>query len=220
MDNIINIEKEIQLLKLKADNTNKKRKIARLKTEIKKLSLNQHSQIIAYLIESNTDFNRISHENSELLKNDNIVFGVSKKAGSMIKLYDATFKGTIHSNGYLYFKPFLTSTSFNLFSGLSFPLGYKGTINSQGIGNIRPQKYASSMGGTYIPKKFKGSIDLKGNITLSPRDMYFTTSSGVTVERIVGDPFSKDENKRSLFLKNRLHLLEMVDKLKESICNY
>lgn len=210
---------EIQILdirnKIESENSNRiKNKFV---GKLKKLEYNQETSIMNYLEESNRSYELIAQENFDLLINDNIEFVVMSEQNAMFASHAVEMKGSVHNNGFFYGYTSETDAFMFKITKHFYPLSYTGIINYMGESELQISKKKYTFIGSKVPKKYRGSIDYYGNLTMDTIDTFFELDGSIFVTSIIADLFSGNVEKRDKFLNNKNLLQNEINDFRNEI---
>ena len=98
-----------------------------------------------------------------------------------------------------------------------YPLSYVGLINYFGEAEIYMDKKRYNLFGSKIPKKFIGSINTKGGLSLEATESFEESPGKIYVNNIAADLFSRDLEKRKKFLNNKSQLKKRINDYRNNL---
>jgi hypothetical protein len=210
-------ELEINKLLILLENADRAREEKKLKEHLKRLNYQQNKSILKYLEANDITYNSLTKENFELMINDHIEFVVTSEDWGIFKSHATELNGDVHDNGFFYAQT--TKTDFALFNfqKRSYPLGYQGIVNYFGEVDLIISKRGYVFAGGRVPQKYLGSIDSKGNIQMKTTETYWEHDGSMYVNKIIGDFFSGNSEKRKKFLDNKNKLETKISIFRTSL---
>lgn len=213
-DQIKQTELQIERLKTSIANAENSRAKEKLSKQLNAEELEQETAVMNYLESNDRAYDAITQESFDLLINDEIEFVVTREDWRLLTSHARRLSGNVHGNGFFYANTMETD-----FALLNFyPTGYHGLVNYLGEAELQITRKVFSLFGNTVPTRFKGSIDRKGSIQMEPMDSYWDRNGTIYVNRIIGDFFSGDGDKRNRFLNNRGKLKAMISDFRSTLC--
>lgn len=203
----------------------RKRKISRLKKEIKTLNRLQFDAAFEIVSHQNPRLKELAKANYELFQNSQIQFKVTKSDTTYFSSYTKELKGSIHNNGFIYCKS--TKTSWELLDKFQhylayvnfgvYPRQFNGGINYLGEIHLEVTKYGYTYFGSRVPRAFSGEIDKLGNVIISLIENDWEPNGDHYFSRLIADPFKGNETKRQQFIRNKDVIINEVSRCREGL---
>ena len=177
----------------------------RLRRNIRTSEAQQKQFVFEYLCGSSLVFREWANSNMKLLENDFTPWSIKWAARGIFGWLPAGYSGEIHDNGFAYIQHDRLQVFTLRFQ--AFPTLVAGSINALGVISLRIVKSTS------FPSRatqFLGTVDGEGKLTLHDTERYGWINRHEFIEGWMGDPFAKDEAKRSAFLANKARMKEAM----------
>jgi hypothetical protein len=216
LDKLKQTEVEYRRLKEILDVTASTRKKKQIQDKLKKLSFDQDTDVMNYLLENDKNYFALTEQNIDLLINDNIEVNVTKEDWKLNSTHATALEGKIHDNGIFYGRATERNFPFLNFAG-NFPKEYKGTINYIGEAMLRISKRGWQIIGGRVPKQFIGSIDKEGRMRIVTANSYWEFEGNACVGTIMADLFSGNTDKKHRFIENKDELYNMIADFRDNL---
>jgi hypothetical protein len=210
-------ELEINKLIILLENADRAKEEKRLREQFKRLNDHQNKSVRKYLEANDIIYNSLTKENFDLMINDHIEFVVTSEDWGIFKSHATELNGEVHNNGFFYAQT--TKTDFALFNfqKSSYPLGYQCIVNYLGEVDLTISNRGYVFFGGRVPQKYIGSIDSKGNIQMKTTETYWEHDGSIYVNKIIGDFFSGNSEKRKKFLDNKDQMETKISIIRTSL---
>lgn len=175
--------------------------------KVRQLDFDQETAVMNLLEKTDKLYDSIVQENFDVLINDRIEFNATQEEIGVSKSHAIKFDGKVNDDGL--FHCHTTETDFVLLN--FYPLSYVGLINYFGEADIYMDRKKYSLFESKIPKKFLGSINTKGGLSLEATESFEERPGKIYVNNMVADLFSGNLEKREKFLSNKSHLKKIIN---------
>ncbi len=180
---------------------------------IKQLDYDQETAIMNVLEKTDKSYDSIVQENFDLLMNDKIEFNVIREDIGTFKSHAIKLDGKMLDDGIFYCHTNETDSSIINF----YPFSYVGLINYFGEADIYIDKKKYTFFSNRAPKRFIGSINANGGLSLDATESFWGNPERIYVNKINADLLSGDLEKRKIFLKNKLNLKKRIADFRDSL---
>jgi len=192
----------------------RKAKIKRLNKKLDFFNETHLNNCKLYLEKNDNEYIKLVNQNYELLESDLSIFKITSLGSNMYKSNALFFEGKIHHNGFIYLQ-----TTETIFSGSgAYPKTIYGKIDYLGNTQMRAGEIGIVIFGDKIPYKYNTKISKNGEIKLTSNDNYRTLGD-CFILKMICDPFCGDNQKRELFLENRIVLKQIILKFRTELLN-
>lgn len=195
--------RQLQQIILSATNLKAKEEITKM---IKQLDFDQETAIMNVLEKTDKSYDSIVQENFDLLMNDGIEFNVIREEVEIFNSHAIKLDGKILDDEFFYCHTNEIDSSIINF----YPFSYVGLINYFGEADIYMDKKKYTFFNDRVPRRFIGSINANGGLSLDATESFWGNSKKMYVNKVSADLFSGDSKKRKKFLKNKLDLKKRI----------
>jgi len=177
----------------------------------------QEIQIMLYLEENDKEYQALTNKSFDLMSNNKVEFKVWEEEGGIFTTHATKMKGSIHDNGFVYTDTTNTNLAVTTMEEGFYPLEYEGIINYLGELEVWITKTGFILIGGRVPQSFKGSIDENGNLKLITEETEWQTTGNFHVNKMIGDIFIGEHDKRDEFLENINLIKSKIKEQREKI---
>jgi hypothetical protein len=201
---------EIQQLFIELQKAKKKRLKRRLSVSLEEAVVNE-------LKGTDSDFEALILENNDLLTNKSIKLKVYEEGGGPWGTHAKKLEGKTHHNGYMYLQTTKQMSVFMPFATNIYPTRFSGSIKWNGSIQLDATETDFNLFGGRVPQLFSGRIDNNGKVEMRVIDSDFDFFGNFLINKLICDPFNKNEQKRNRYLSNLSKLNKRYDEYLKKI---
>ena len=185
----------------------------------RKLSIALEEAIVEELTEKDSDFAALILQNKELLTTKAIRLKVYEEGSGPFGTNAKTLEGKTHKNGHIYLKTAKQMNPFMPFATSLYPTRFSGRIKWNGDIQLEATETDFKLFGSRVPQLFEGRIESDGKVEVKMLDSDFDPFGHYLINKLICDPFNKNEHKRRRYLSNLFKLNKKYNDYLEKIKN-